>query len=259
MRAFAEQWHVALAVLRRTTIHTFKNPAIIVPSLAFPIVFLLAFAGGLSNVQNVPGFGFAAGYTAFQFVFVFLQMAAFGGIFTGFRIAEDYETGFVRRLMLGAPRREGILLGYVLAGLVRFLFIGALIWALALVTGMRVLGGFVDIGALVLLAALVNVACTLWVAGLAFHFKAVSIGGFMQTPVFILLFLAPVYVPIGLLSGWLKEAAKINPVTAIVEAGRGFMAGAETKVALAFACSIAIGLVMLVFAMRQMRRAEQGL
>ena len=37
------------------------------------------------------------------------------------------------------------------------------------------------------------------------------------------------------------------------------MAGAETKVALAFACSIAIGLVMLVFAMRQMRRAEQGL
>ena len=71
--------------LRRTTIHTFKNPAIIVPSLAFPLVFLLAFAGGLSNVQNVPGFGFAAGYTAFQFVFVFLQMAAFGGIFTGFR------------------------------------------------------------------------------------------------------------------------------------------------------------------------------
>ena len=79
-------------MLRRTTIHTFKNPAIIVPSLAFPIVFLLAFAGGLSNVQNVPGFSFAAGYTAFQFVFVFLQMAAFGGIFTGFRIAEDYET-----------------------------------------------------------------------------------------------------------------------------------------------------------------------
>ena len=78
-------WQVALAVMRRTTIHTFKNPAIIIPSLAFPIVFLLAFAGGLSNVQNVPGFGFAAGYTAFQFVFVFLQMAAFGGIFTGYR------------------------------------------------------------------------------------------------------------------------------------------------------------------------------
>ena len=245
-------------MVRRTTIHTFKNPAIIIPSLAFPIVFLVAFAGGLSNVQNVPGFGFAAGYTAFQFVFVFLQMAAFGGIFTGYRIAEDYETGFVRRLMLGAPRREGILLGYVLAGLVRFAFIGALIWALALVTGMRVLGGFVDIGALILLGALVNVACTLWCSGLAFHYKSISIGSFMQTPVFVLLFLAPVYVPIGLLAGWLKEAAKLNPVTAIVEAGRGFIAGEETKVALAFACAIGIGIVMAVFAARQMRRAEQG-
>ena len=83
--------------------------------------------------------------------------------------------------------------------MLRYAFIGALIWALALVTGMRVLGSFIDIGALLLLGALVNVACTLWVAGLAFHFKSVSIGSFMQTPVFVLLFLAPVYVPIGLL------------------------------------------------------------
>ncbi len=108
-------WHVARAVLQRTIIHTYKNPAIIVPSLAFPLVFLLAFAGGLSAVSNVPGFEFAAGYTAFQFVFVFLQMAAFGGIFTGYRLAEDYESGFARRLMLGAPRRIGIVVGYVLA------------------------------------------------------------------------------------------------------------------------------------------------
>jgi ABC-2 type transport system permease protein len=253
-----ERFQVAFAVLRRTTIHTFKNPAIIIPSLAFPLVFLLAFAGGLSNVRNVPGFGFAAGYTAFQFVFVFLQMAAFGGVFTGYRIAEDYESGFVRRLMLGAPRREGILLGYVLAGMVRYAFIGGLIWALALLTGMKVLGAFVDIGALILLGALVNVACTLWVAGLAFHFKSVSIGSFMQTPVFILLFLAPVYVPIGLLGGWLKQAAMVNPVTAIVEAGRGFISGQETKTTLAFACAGAVVLVMLVFAARQMRQAERG-
>ena len=75
------------------------------------------------------------------------------------------------------------------------------------------MGSLLDIGALVLLGALVNVACTLWVAGLAFHFKSVSIGSFMQTPVFILLFLAPVYVPIGLLSGWLKAGREVNPVT----------------------------------------------
>ena len=137
--------HVALAVLRRTIIHTYKNPAIIVPSLAFPLVFLLAFAGGLSAVSNVPGFEFAAGYTAFQFVFVFLQMAAFGGIFTGYRLAEDYESGFARRLMLGAPNRLGIVFGYLLAGLVRYALIGVILWALALATGMDVKGGVLDV------------------------------------------------------------------------------------------------------------------
>ena len=35
----------------------------------------------------------------------------------------------------------------------------------------------------------------------------------MQTPTFLILFLAPVYVPIGLLSGWVHAAASVNPLT----------------------------------------------
>ena len=37
-----------------------------------------------------------------------LQASAFGGVFTGFGIARDFETGFGRRLMLAAPNRLGI-------------------------------------------------------------------------------------------------------------------------------------------------------
>ena len=96
---------VARAVARRNLIHAFKNPALLLPSLSFPLVFLMAFAGGLSSVGDVPGFDFPSGYTAFQFVFVFLQSAAFGGIFSGFAIAADGESGFNRRLLLASPRR----------------------------------------------------------------------------------------------------------------------------------------------------------
>ena len=71
----------------------FTNPALFVPSLVFPLFFFTAFAGGLSQHQHVPGFDYAPGYTAFQFVFVLLQSAAFGGVFTGFGIARDFETG----------------------------------------------------------------------------------------------------------------------------------------------------------------------
>ena len=64
----------------------------------------------------MPGFDFPSGYTAFQFVFVLLQASAFGGVFTGFGIAADFEYGFARRLMLAAPNRLGILAGYAIVG-----------------------------------------------------------------------------------------------------------------------------------------------
>ena len=64
----------------------------------------------------MPGFDFPSGYTAFQFVFVLLQASAFGGVFTGFGIASDFENGFAQRMMLAAPNRLGILAGYALVG-----------------------------------------------------------------------------------------------------------------------------------------------
>ena len=41
-----------------------------------------------------------------------LQSAAMAGVFTGFGIAQDFERGFARRLMIAAPRRSGIVVGY---------------------------------------------------------------------------------------------------------------------------------------------------
>ena len=64
-----------------------------------------------------PNFHYPPGYTAFQFVFVFLQSAAFGGVFTGFAVARDFDSGFARRLLLSAPRRSGIIAGYAIGAL----------------------------------------------------------------------------------------------------------------------------------------------
>ena len=87
-------WGVVSGVAWRTLKNVLTTPSLLLPSLAFPLFFFVAFAGGLSQVQNVPGFEFPDGYTAFQFVFVLLQSAAFGGVFTGFGVARDFEGGF---------------------------------------------------------------------------------------------------------------------------------------------------------------------
>jgi ABC-2 type transport system permease protein len=253
MRRFFDVTH---AVAWRT-IHNFvTNPAYFFPSVIFPLFFFTAFAGGLSSVGDVPGFDFPSGYTAFQFVFVLLQAAAFGGVFTGFGIAADFERGFARRLLLGAPNRLGILAGYAIAALVRALIVGALLCGVALLTGMRVTGGGVDLFGLIVLALLVNAAATLFAAGVAFRARTIQAGPAMQMPVFIVLFLAPVFVPLELVGGWVHAVAQVNPVTAIVEGGRDLISGQSFPAGIAFAIAVALPLAFSFWAVRGLRRAE---
>ena len=105
-------WPVAQGVAWRTIKNVVTTPSILLPSLLFPLFMFTAFAGGLSQVQDLPGFEFEDGYTAFQFVFVLLQSAAFGGVFTGF--GSPGLRGGPRRCP-ASPRRSGIVLGYAIA------------------------------------------------------------------------------------------------------------------------------------------------
>jgi len=247
---------VALAVAWRSIHNAFTNPALLLPSLIFPLFFFTAFAGGLSRVSSVPGFDFPSGYTAFQFVFVLIQSSAFGGVFVGFAVARDFELGFGRRLLLAAPRREAIVAGYVGAALVRALFTMAVITVVALLAGMNVGGDGIDLFGLYGLAVLVNVAAALWAVGMALRVRTIQGGPAMQVPVFLTLFLAPVYVPLGLLSGWIHAVASVNPATAVLNAGRDLIAGEPAQIAIAVA--IAIGLIgaFAVWAQRSLRKAE---
>jgi ABC-2 type transport system permease protein len=249
---------VAGAVLRRNLIHAFKNPALLIPGAVFPLLFFTAFAGGLSSVANIPGFDFPSGYTTFQFIFVFLQSAAFGGVFTGFAVAGDFESGFGRRLLLGSPRRPGIIAGYVLAAIVRWAFTATIVTVAALIAGMQVDGNAAQLVALVSLGLLANVAACLWGTGLALRFQTLQAGPVMQIPIFLLLFMAPVYVPLHLITGWVNGAASYNPVTALVEAGRGFISGQPDVVGLAYLSGLALVAVGLVWALTGLRRAERG-
>jgi ABC-2 type transport system permease protein len=254
---FGSSLGVAAALMRRSVKYTLKNPALLVPSLMFPLIFLIGFAGGLSSVGDVPGFNFPSGYTAFQFVFVFLQSAAFGGVFMGFGIAMDFESGFARRIMLAAPHRSGMIVGYLGSALFRFLVTGVVVTIAALIGGMRIDGSAVDLVGLVGLALIVNMAAVLWSAGLAMRARTVQAGPAMQIPIFLILFLAPVYVPLDLLQGWIASVASWNPVTAIVEAGRGFISGQPLHSALAFACGLGLVALMLAWAVTGLRRAER--
>ncbi len=249
---------VALSVAWRTLHNAFHNPALLVPSLIFPLFFFTAFAGGLSRVASVPGFDFPSGYTAFQFVFVLLQSAAFGGVFTGFGVARDYESQFARRLMLAAPDRRALIVGYAMAAAVRIVVTWLVITAVALLAGMEIGGGAVDLFGLYGLALLVNVAATLFAIGIAMRFRTIQAGPMMQMPTFLILFMAPVYVPLALLTGWIHAVASVNPATALLNAGRGLISGGPGDVALGFACAVGLAIAFAMWAVRGLRSAERA-
>ena len=185
-----------------------------------------------------------------------LQSAAFGGVFTGFGIARDFEDGFARRLLLAAPHRTGIVVGYALAALFRWIVTATILTVIALAVGMKVGGDGVDLVGLYGLGLVINVAAVLWACGVAMRLRTMQAGPIMQMPVFLVLFFAPVYVPLALLQGWIHAVAVVNPLTRVVDASRSLIAGTPTEVAAAYGTGILLVAFFSLWALRGLRKAE---
>jgi len=106
------------------------------------------------------------------------------------------------------------------------------------------------------LAVIVNAAALLWAAGVAMRLRTMQAGPIMQMPVFLVLFFAPVYVPLSLLEGWIHGVATINPLTRVLEAGRSFVAGSPAEVAAAYAVALGLIAFFALWALRGLRSAE---
>jgi ABC-2 type transport system permease protein len=245
----------ALSIAWRQLHNMLTNPAFLLPPLLMPIFFFTAFAGGLSAVGDAPGFDYP-NYTTFQFVFVLIQSAVFGGVFAGFSVAADFESGFARRMMVATRGRTALVAGYVLAALGRALIAWTVVTTIALIAGTEVSGSGLDIASLLFIAVLLNIAAMLFAAGVAMRLRTMQAGPLIQLPAFLLVMTAPIYVPRDLLEGWVAAVAEVNPVTAVLEAGREWIIGAPAEALLAFGA--AAGLIVLTgtWALRGLRAAE---
>jgi ABC-2 type transport system permease protein len=139
---------------------------------------------------------------------------------------------------------------------VRWSLVAVVLTVVALVAGMNVGGGPVDIVGLFTLAALINFCGFFWAGGIAMRFRTIQAAPLMQMPVFLILFFAPVYVPLDLLEGWIHGVATVNPLSYVLETGRGFIAGDAPHIAGAFAIALGLGLAFWVWAFRGLRNAE---
>ena len=245
----------ALAIAWRQLFVVFTKPQFILPSLLMPIFFFVAFAGGLSAVSETPNFGYPD-YTTFQYIFVLMQSAVFGGVFAGFSIAADFEQGFARRMLLATKNRNAMIVGYALAALARGILVWIVVTVVAIVSGAEILGSGIDLVGLVTIAVFLNVAALLFACGMAMRLRTMQAAPLIQLPAFLLIMTAPVYVPRPLIEGWVAVVADFNPMTAMLEAGRNLVIGAPAEALLALAVGAGLIVAMATWAWTGLRRAE---
>jgi ABC-2 type transport system permease protein len=129
-----------------------------------------------------------------------------------------------------------------------------IVTAVALLARLEIGGNGVDLFGLYALALLLNLAGTLWATGVAMRLRTQQAAPVMQMPVFLILFFAPVYVPLDLLRGWIHGVASVNPITALLEAG--LISGQPELTLAAFAIALGLILGFSVWAIRGLRSAE---
>jgi ABC-2 type transport system permease protein len=249
-------WLSTVGFMRRQLVRSLKSPAIALPPLLFPLFLFAAFAGGMSGLGAIPTFGYPD-YTTFTFVWVLMVGVAMSGMAAGLSLAGDFDTKFDRRMLLATGDRAPILVGYTLAGMVRVLVTGVLLFAVGLAVGMEVDGNPLELLGFVTLMLLFALAVILWSLGFVFRMRSIQAAPLFQTPVLLLMFALPVYVPRALLAEWIEAVATVNPLTPLLEAGRGLIIGRPESVALAFAIGVAVVIGLVIWAVTGLQAAQE--
>ena len=94
---------------------------------------------------------------------------------------------------------------------------------------------------------------------MALRFQTLQAGPAMQIPVFLILFMAPVYVPLHLIKGWVNARRLLQPADgAASRPGAASSPAQPETVGLAYLAGLGLVALGLVWALTGLRRAERG-
>lgn len=233
------------ALAGRSVLRTLRQPAMIVPSIVFPLFLLAVNSAGLDAATNIPGFP-TDSYLTFALAFPFVQGALFATMNCGQSLAEDIENGFFNRLAL-TPMRGSALIAGQLGGLVAIGLLQATVYlAVGLLAGGEMASGALGVPVLFTLSILTAIGF----GGIGM-FMAIRTGSGETVQgtfplLFVLLFFSSISLPRDLIEQqWFQTLATINPVSYLIEGIRSLFVVGWDGEALALAFGIAAALIAL--------------
>jgi ABC-2 type transport system permease protein len=235
---------------QRSVVRTLRQPAMVVPSLIFPLLLLSINSSGLETATHLPGFP-TDSYFQFALAIPFIQGALFSANSAGTNVASDIESGFLNRLSLTPLRRVSLMMGQLTGILALGLIQAVTFLAVGVTFGEGIAagpGGAVVIVLLSLTISLAFGAIGAFVALRSGNGEAVQ-GTF---PLFFAaLFLSSMSLPRNLIEAdWFQTVATWNPVSYMLEGIRSLVIEGwdPEAIALAFACSGGIAAIAIVAA-----------
>jgi len=216
-------WPTVGTMAQRNLTRFVRIPAIVLPMVVMPVFFVVAFTGSFDGITRVEGYP-TDNIVNWVAAFAMLQGASFAGVGTAGAMANDLETGFIDRLLVSPIRRSAILVAPLVYTVVRAVIPLTRVVIAAFFQGLDIQGGV--LGVVLAYVGGIGGALVFGAFGLAVvlrigNTKAMAI---VQMFSFLLMFPSIGQVPITLLTGWMHQFARFNPVTNVLRLTRqGFI------------------------------------
>lgn len=206
----------------RTLVTIFRTPESILPPIGISLFFLVIYESTLGKAAGfLPNIG--GSYLGFILPLSIVSASLSGAGIAAQNVVRDIERGYFDKLLLTPVSRATLLFGPILAGAVILGIQASLVLLVGLLMGLEPATGIPGMAALVGLSILLGTGFAGFTVSAALgsgNAAATQGASFIFFP---MTFLAPTFVPIDLLDGWLKTAATINPITYVLQAMRALL------------------------------------
>jgi ABC-2 type transport system permease protein len=246
----------ALAVAAAEVQKLYHDPLELLTRAVQPLLWLMLFGEVMSRVRGVvPG---NIPYLDFLAAGILAQSALFVAIFYGISAIWERDLGVLQRYLVSPAPRSALVLGKALSAGIRALSQALVVYALALLLGVKInlhplhiLG----VAAAIVLGSALFATLSLIIACIVkTRERFMGIGQVLTMPIF---FASNAIYPLSLMPAWLRVASHVNPLIYEVDALRALMlrdVASDYGLCLDFSVLLAVTALLTILAARMYGR-----
>ncbi|QFZ24046.1 ABC transporter permease [Saccharothrix syringae] len=226
-------------MLRRNFTHLARNPTSVFNAVLMPVIVMLMFVYMMGDAFDV-----GVDYIDYATPGLILPAVCYGLGATATAVNSDMTKGIINRFKVMDVSRGAVLTGHVVAGVLTNLVAVAALLGVAFLLGFSPAAGPAGWLGVVGVVLLLGFAAGWFTTALGLAAKSPETAGMAAVPLVMLPFFSSAIVPAEKMGPGLREFARYQPFTPVIETIRGLLSGApdggDAAAAVAWCAGIAL-------------------